>query len=120
MIDDEEGIRRALLRLLRSAGQEAHAFISGKSFLDSLQTRQPGCVLLDLHMPDMSGFAVIKRLQQIAPALPVIVLTGQDISEKQKTDYLAHAHALLRKPVDDANLFETIATALTESSNNIP
>lgn len=120
MIDDEDGIRRALLRLLRSAGQEAHAFISGKSFLDSLQTRQPGCVLLDLHMPDMSGFVVIKSLQQIAPELPVIVLTGQDVSEKQKTDYLAHAHALLRKPVDDSSLFETIAAALKERSNANP
>lgn len=112
VIDDEEGIRRALLRLLRSAGLEAHAFASGKAFLDSLRIRQPACVLLDLHMQDMSGFAVIKRLAQIALELPVIIMTGQDLSEKQRDADLAHALTVLQKPVNDQELFAAISAAL--------
>ncbi|WP_162043067.1 response regulator [Undibacterium sp. YM2] len=112
MIDDEEGIRRSLLRLLRSAGLEAHAFVSGKVFLGSLESRQPACVLLDLHMLDMSGFAVIEQLALIAPELPVVILTGQEVSERQRNADLAHALAVLQKPVDDQELFATIATVL--------
>ncbi|BBB68695.1 response regulator [Undibacterium sp. YM2] len=112
VIDDEEGIRRSLLRLLRSAGLEAHAFVSGKVFLGSLESRQPACVLLDLHMLDMSGFAVIEQLALIAPELPVVILTGQEVSERQRNADLAHALAVLQKPVDDQELFATIATVL--------
>lgn len=114
VIDDEEGIRRALLRLLRSAGLEAHAFASGKVFLDSLRIRRPACVLLDLHMQDMSGFAVIERLEKIAHELPVIILTGQDLSEKQRNADLAHALTVLQKPVNDQELFAAIAAALID------
>ncbi|BBB62752.1 response regulator [Undibacterium sp. KW1] len=112
VVDDEEGIRRSLLRLLRSAGLEAHAFVSGKVFLGSLESRQPACVLLDLHMLDMSGFAVIAQLAQIAPELPVVILTGQEVSEKQRNADLAHALAVLQKPVDDQELFAAITSAL--------
>jgi len=114
VIDDEEGIRRALLRLLRSAGLEAHAFISGKAFLDSLRTRRPACVLLDLNMQDMSGFAVIKTLEQIDHELPVLILTGQDLNDKQKNAELAHAMSILQKPVNDQELFAAIAAALVD------
>lgn len=112
VIDDEEGVRRSLLRLLRSADLEAHAFVSGKVFLGSLQSRQPACVLLDLHMVEMSGFAVIEQLALIAPELPVVILTGQEVTEKQRNASLAHALAVLQKPVDDQELFATIASAL--------
>ena len=112
VIDDEEAIRRALLRLLRSAGLEAHAFISGKAFLDSLSVRSPACVLLDLNMPDMSGIAVIEQLAQLRPELPVIVLTGQDVGGRQRNSDLAQAVAVLQKPINDQELFAAIPTAL--------
>ncbi|PXX42684.1 response regulator receiver domain-containing protein [Undibacterium pigrum] len=119
VIDDEEGIRRALLRLLRSAGLEAHAFISGKAFLDSLRTKRPACVLLDLNMQDMSGFAVIKTLEQIDHELPVLVLTGQDLSDKQKNAELAHAMSILQKPVNDQELFAALAATLVDQKNHV-
>jgi FixJ family two-component response regulator len=112
VIDDEEGIRRSLLRLLRSAGLEAHAFVSGKVFLDSLQSRQPACAILDLHMLDMSGYAVLEKLAQIVPELPVVILTAQDVSKKRQETTLAHASAILQKPVNDQELFATITTVL--------
>lgn len=119
VIDDEEAIRRALLRLLRSVGLEAHAFISGKAFLDSLRLRSPACVLLDLNMPDMSGFAVIEKLAQLQPELPVIILTGQDVGERQRNSDLAHVIAVLQKPVHDQELFSVIATALIQFDKQI-
>ncbi|MFZ6672616.1 response regulator [Undibacterium sp. Xuan67W] len=112
VIDDDEGIRRALLRLLRSAGMEAHAFSSGKKFLTSRCLNRPACILIDLQMPEISGFEVIEKLQVFDPELPVIVLTGQDVSEEQKKDRLGRVLRILHKPVHDIELFNTISLAL--------
>lgn len=113
VIDDDEAVRRALIRLLRSAGLEAHAFKSGELFLESLSKKRPACLLLDLQMPEMSGFAVIEKLKQFAVGLPVIVLTGQDISEKQTNGDLTYPLAVLQKPVNDEELLTSISAALT-------
>lgn len=119
VIDDEEAIRRALLRLLRSAGLEAQAFASGKSFLDNVNTNPPTCVLLDLHMRDMSGYVIIEKLKQLAPELPVVILTGQHVSEKQRCTDLFHALAVLQKPVNDQELFATLESALAIRDKSI-
>ena len=63
-MDDEEPVRRALKRLLVSSGITVEAFASGAEFLDSLATRRPDCLVLDLHMPGLSGFDVQARLAQ--------------------------------------------------------
>ena len=121
MIDDEEGIRRALLRLLRSAGLEARAFNSGKKFLDSIDLQRPACILIDLQMPEISGFDVIEKLHELAPELPVIVLTAQRVSEEQKKVRLSRVVDVLSKPVHDIELFKSIAIALdTKIQNNQP
>jgi FixJ family two-component response regulator len=109
VVDDEEGIRRALLRLLRSAGLEAHAFTSGKLFVESLSVRQPACVVLDLYMPDMNGFEVLSTLSHKLPELPVIVMTGHDITAPMLQTSLAHATEVLQKPMNDQALLNAIA-----------
>ncbi|MBC3918952.1 response regulator [Undibacterium sp. CY18W] len=112
VIDDEESIRRALLRLFRSVGLDAQAFETGKAFLSSLQDRQPCCVVLDLHMPEMSGFAVLDELQAIAPDIPVIILTAHQITAAHVNNSLSSAVAILQKPVNDQALLQTIAGAV--------
>lgn len=112
VIDDEEGIRRALLRLLRSAGIEARAFSSGEEFFQNLGETRPACLLLDLHMPELTGFVAIEKLIQIAPDLPVIILTGQTVSKKQRHDDLSHAFAILQKPINDQELFSAIEKSI--------
>jgi FixJ family two-component response regulator len=58
VVDDEENVRRALERLFRSAGICVETFPSGAEFLEALKTREPDCVVLDLHMPGVNGFEV--------------------------------------------------------------
>jgi FixJ family two-component response regulator len=57
-VDDEEPIRKALSRLIRSAGMEVETFPSGAELLESFSARRPDCIVLDLHMPAVNGFEV--------------------------------------------------------------
>src|SRR5689334_20562196 len=77
IVDDDQDVRTALTRLLRSAAYETSAFSSGAEFLASHERRRPGCVILDLSMPGCDGFAVLKALLIAdGPLRPVIFLTA--------------------------------------------
>ena len=84
VIDDEEPVRTALMRLMRSAGLTVETFGSGAEFLKSLETRLPDCVVLDLHMPHMDGFNVQTHLARKCAALPVIIVTGHDFPKARE------------------------------------
>ena len=111
IVDDEQSIRRALLRLMRSAGLAAQAFDSGAAFLESLSEFQPDCVVLDLHMPGLSGFDVQQRLARDWPAVAVIAVTGHHSSETQARALLTAPLAYLHKPMDDQTLLDAVARA---------
>jgi len=115
VVDDEESIRKAITRLLRSAGLEVTAFSSGVDFLESLATQRPDCVLLDLHMPVMNGFEIQARLAGLASPLPVIIMTGHDSEETRARALAGQPTAYLRKPVNDQTLLDAIE--LTIRSN---
>ncbi|HSP94149.1 MAG TPA: response regulator, partial [Thermoanaerobaculia bacterium] len=70
IVDDEESVRRAIGRLMRSAGIDVETFPSGAEFLQSLETHSPDCVVLDLHMPGLNGFEVQARLKEAKSRLP--------------------------------------------------
>jgi FixJ family two-component response regulator len=110
IVDDEEPIRRALVRLLRSAGLEAEAFECGSAFLESLSRRTPRCVVLDIHMPGLSGLDVQARLAESWPRLPVIFITGHHSPETRERVLASHPLAYLAKPVHDQLLLDAIAT----------
>jgi len=109
IVDDEEPIRKALMRLMRSVGLSVETFASGPEFLKSIETRLPDCVVLDLHMPHMNGFNVQAYLAQKYAALPVIIITGHDLP--QARDMQGGASAFLRKPVLDRTLLDAISAA---------
>ena len=111
IVDDEESIRRALTRLMVSAGFQAQSFGSGADFFASLGSSRPACVILDLHMPTMSGFDIQECLREENNAIPVVVITGHDSAESQQLALQAGAVAYLRKPVDDEILLRAIVTA---------
>jgi FixJ family two-component response regulator len=108
IVDDEECVRRALARLIRSAGMDAEVFSSGEEFLAKFSLVNPDCVVLDLHMPGLSGFEVQARLWTSRLRLPVIALTGHDTPEAEERVTSAGAAAYLRKPVDKQTLLEAI------------
>ena len=111
VVDDEEAMRKALSRLFDSAGFEVKTYASGCEFLDSLEQNRPDCVVLDLHMPELSGLEVHARVGQENPKLPVIFMTGLDEPGLRERLTSAGAAAYLKKPFDERELLEAIATA---------
>jgi FixJ family two-component response regulator len=113
VVDDEEPVRKALGRLLESVGMIVETFTGGGDFLASLGTHCPDCLVLDLHMPGMSGFELMDRLQR---SLPVIVITGQDSEEAEMRAIEAGAGIYLRKPVNGHQLIEAIRSVITRTA----
>ena len=116
VVDDEEPIRKALKRLLRAAGLEAEGYASGQAFLDGAAARRPDCVLLDLHMPNMSGEQVLTRIRRMTGRPPVVVITAHDTPETREQCLAAGAAAYLRKPLDDRLLLNAISAALSKAT----
>jgi len=112
VVDDEVPVRTALGRLLRLANYEVALFPSGESFLESLETQTPDCVVLDINMPGLSGLDVQRRLRSVSIDIPAICITsGEDASVVREIFEAGAAH-LLRKPFSNHDLLEAIRAAL--------
>jgi FixJ family two-component response regulator len=111
VVDDEEPVRRAILRLLRAAGLPAQGFGGGAALLDASMQQHPYCVLLDLNMPDMDGSQLQQRLAGCMPLSAVIVVTGSQSANTRTCLERGGAFAFLSKPVDDEQLMAAIASA---------
>lgn len=101
---------------MRSAGLEVETYASGTEFLKSMETHRPDCVVLDLHMPQMSGFEVQAWLAGLDPPVPVVIATGHDSSEARERAMATRPVAYLRKPIDEHVLLEAIAEAIGGAS----
>jgi len=112
VVDDEEPVRIALRRLLRSAFLAVETFSSGAEFLDSLKSHHPDCVILDLHMPRVNGFAVQAGIIEAKIRLPVIVITGHDSPDNRERALAGGVAAYLLKPVDDQTLLDAVQQAI--------
>ena len=112
IVDDEEGIRKALSRLLRASGLDAESYACGKDFLGGIAKRLPDCVLLDLHMPGMTGLDVLRELRRARCTLPAVVITAHNEPEAREECLAAGAVAYLCKPLDDRVLLNTISATL--------
>jgi FixJ family two-component response regulator len=112
IVDDDPDVRRALRRLLESAGFAVETFASGGEFVRSFECRMPQCVLLDLHMPDVSGFEVQAQIAHSHLNIPVVVLTGHDTPEARERALTGGAAAYLCKPIDDETLLAEIGAAI--------
>lgn len=112
VVDDEDSVRRALERVLRASGMQVVTFAGGTDLLHALQSFHPQCIVLDLHMPKLSGFEVLESLRQVPGSPPVVVVTGHDSPEARARVLASGASAYLTKPVDEELLLSEIATAL--------
>jgi FixJ family two-component response regulator len=112
VVDDEESVRRALARLLRSSGFDSDLFSSGDDFLAAVPEQKPDCIVLDLHMPKVDGFGVQTWLAKAGIQIPVIVITGHNTAEAHERAMNAGAVAYLKKPVDADALLAAINAAI--------
>ena len=110
VVDDDESVRKALVRLLRSADFDAIAFESARSFIERFEEDSFDCVVLDLQMPDMSGLDLQRYLRMVYldRHLPVVVITAHDDPATRDQCLGAGAAAYLRKPIEGSALLEEI------------
>lgn len=113
IVDDDPEVRKALSRLLRSAGYTARLFGSAGEFLVSGEARcSPGCIILDLAMPGLNGLELQEHLATADCPRPIIFLTGNGDISKSVRAMKAGAVNFLTKPVDDHELLKAVEEAL--------
>jgi FixJ family two-component response regulator len=116
LIDDDPSVRRALARLIKSAGYQAQTFVSAREFLDRMPDATcPACLVLDVRMPGLSGLDLQRELKAANATLPIIFITGHGdipMSVKAMKD---GAVDFLPKPVKDKDLLRAIEQALARA-----
>ena len=117
VVDDDTDVRVALTRLVSSAGFAVETFASGAEFLRSIDDHEPDCVVLDLHMPDVSGLDVQGALNRAHAAVPVVIITGHDTVEARARALHLGAKAYLCKPVDDEAFLAAIGAAIGSATS---
>jgi len=111
ILDDEEHYRRALSRLLKAHGYDVASFSAGEELIAEVAQRAFDCVLLDLHMPGMTGFDVLARLRGQPAPPPVIVITAHDDPDFVKRALDLDAFECQSKPVPSPILLGAIERA---------
>jgi len=105
-------LRNAVRRLLRSAQYRVITFASAEEFRQSDFKSSPGCLLLDIRLPGISGFELREDLLASGAQMPVIFITGQDRAGMEERAMRLGASAYLRKPVDEETLLGAIRLAM--------
>src|SRR5712671_3565194 len=112
VIDDDPSMRLALEDLVRSVGLEVRAFTAPQEFLQSKPPDAPGCLVLDVRLPGMSGLTFQKELAKEGLALPVIFITGHGDIPMSVRAMKAGAVEFLTKPFHDQDLLDGIQLAI--------
>lgn len=118
VVDDDASIRKALARLLRSVGLPSEVFSSAVGFLDAALPDAPGCVILDVQMPEIDGLDLQHRLAHSGARLPVIFLTAHGDIPMSVRAIKAGAADFFTKPFDDAALLSAVEQALEQSASD--
>jgi FixJ family two-component response regulator len=111
IVDDDQSVRTNLARLMRSAGFSTRTFASAEEFLASADIIEPGCLLLDVTLPGLSGLQLQAELNKRGVNLPVIAVSARDDSETSGMARRLGARCFFRKPVDDQALIDAIQWA---------
>ncbi|MEA3390944.1 response regulator FixJ [Sphingobium sp. CCH11-B1] len=115
VVDDDEAIRRSLSFMLRTSGHMVRLFTGGLEFLKEAGALPPGCVLLDVRMPDMDGLEVQRELRARGITLPVVIMTGHGDVDMAVAAMKAGASDFIEKPFEKAALLACIEAAKTLS-----
>jgi FixJ family two-component response regulator len=117
IVDDDESLRVALLRLLDAAGFEAQGYASTGEFLLRSPRDRPGCVLLDLRLPGPSGLDLQAALPGHGFKLPVVFMTGHPEVATSVRAMKAGAVDFLEKPIERQTLFDALERALARDAS---
>ena len=114
IVDDDLSVRRALGRLVQSAGYTVATFASAREFLDSPTLARAACLVLDISLDGMSGFDLQERLAADHPSLPIIFITALDQAATRERFRRSGVATQLRKPFDEHTLLLAIRRALDQ------
>jgi CheY-like chemotaxis protein len=114
LVDDDGSVRKALRRVLVASGFQVKVFADSMEFLDAVAAQQPDCLVIDLHMPGLTGLDVLRQLIHLDPRAPAIVITAHDEPDTREQCISAGAKAYLCKPLDAEVLIDTIEQVSTQ------
>jgi FixJ family two-component response regulator len=112
VVDDDEGMRQSLKNLIGSVGLQVKVFASAQEFLRSKLTDVPGCLVLDVRLPGLSGLDLQKRMVEADMEIPIIFITGHGDIPMTVRAMKAGAVEFLTKPFRDQDLLDAIQQAL--------
>ena len=112
VVDDDQSVLKALERLLRSAGHDAKIFTSAFEFLDFNHPDAPGCLILDIKMPELDGLEVQDRLSEKGISFPIIFITGHGTVPSSVKAFKAGAMDFLQKPFKDRELLDAVSRGI--------
>ncbi len=118
VVDDDEAVRNSLRLLLKSVGLAATALPSAQDFLSRYDAQQPGCLILDVRMPGMSGLELQEQLNRRGAMIPVIFITGHGDIPMAVEAMQQGAFDFLQKPFRDQDLIDRIQRALEKDKAN--
>ena len=118
VVDDDDGMRRALDTLLSTVGYKTAVFSRPSEFLANFKVDSPGCLVLDIRMPDMSGLELQQHLNRIGSMLPVIFITGHGDVPMAVQAMKEGAFEFVQKPFRDQDLLDRINHALKQDAEN--
>jgi FixJ family two-component response regulator len=112
VVDDDVSMRRSLETLLRSVGNDVRLFASAQEFMQAPRPDAPGCLVLDVRLPGMSGLTFQEELAKAGVGLPVIFISGHGDVPMTVRAMKAGAAEFLTKPFDDQVLLDAIHAAI--------
>jgi len=118
VVDDDESVCRALKTLLMTFDFEVKTFNSAKSFFDAVPNDEPGCLVLDIHMPGIDGWAAQKQILASGSSRPVIFISAEKRENAADRALKVGALGFLQKPFDGQTLVDLINTA-SENTNGM-
>lgn len=114
LVDDDEGVRRSVSFSLRTSGFLVKTYVSGIEFFAGAREAAPGCILLDVRMPEMDGIEVQHALREQGVFLPVVVMTGHGDVDLAVRAMKAGATDFIEKPFEKAVLLGAVDAAFAE------
>ncbi len=108
VVDDDDAVRNSMRWLVESVGLRVETYASAREFLETHDPNQPGCLVLDVRMPGMSGLDLQEKLHENGIVIPIIVVTGHGDVPTAVRAIKAGAVEFIEKPVNDQLLLDTI------------
>jgi FixJ family two-component response regulator len=118
IVDDDDGMRRAVTLLISTLGYETAAFARPGEFFAKFKPEEPGCLVLDIRMPEMSGLEVQERLSRQGCMIPIIFITGHGDVPMAVQAMKAGAFEFIQKPFRDQDLLDKINEAVRLDAEN--